>query len=496
MVIKDSDLQIRKTNHSAGGKTSLGGNITSEVVSEGLQNLWDEVQNSELSSSVVGEYEVRCVGILNNSPNNETFEDLQVYVDQNTAAPFTDIDIALGTAAFGDEEQTVASEDTMPLNVFFTFARGEENALVIGNVPKGVWKALWLRRHAGPARSGVSYPRDNYVLGFKVRRTEGTPVEPPTTPVEPPPGGGGGGGGGGTPSVNDRFGIRMIFPSKPPSPTSSEPWFMDMVSASPHNAGDCRFSSSTTITKNADGSYRTTSTEDLRLHAYISNISGCNRDVIERDIKNLDTYDHSEWAARGYIYKPNDWKNVEITAYYKIIKLKSGVNSGLVDFWIYTRGAIHSANTAEGCGGCAYRFAWSDKADDIGYQKEMYHNSDLSDCGDRVNLGTRIDSGFGNLVGKWFGIKAIIYNTNNDTNVHLETWMDKDNTNVWVKVKEETDSGGVYPGAPSTSCEGGEACGGTRDERFVWGSPLIRFNWRDVAEMHLKNFSVREIQAT
>ena len=493
MVIKDSDLQIRKTNHTAGGKTSLGGNITAEVVNEGLQNLWDEIQNSELSSSVVGEYEVRCVGIYNNSPNNETFEDLQVYVDQNTAAPFTDIDIALGTAAFGDEEQTVASEDILPLDTFFTFARGEENALVIGNVAKGSWKALWLRRHAGPARSGSSYARDNYVLGFKVRTTGSTPVQPPT---EPPPGGG---GGGGTPSVNDKFGIRMIFPTKPKTTRTdvSEPWFMDMSGASPHNNKDCSFSSGDVIiTKNADGSYRTTAVEELRFHVYISNITGCNRDVIDRDVRRLDTYDHSDSAARGYIYKPQDWKNIEITGYWKIVKLKSGLASGQVDFWIYTRGVSHSSTVAEGCGGCAYRFTWSDRGDDIGYQKEMYHNGDLSECGDRLNLGSRVDSGSGSLVGKWFGIKCIIYNVNNDRDVHLETWMDKDNINVWVKVKEETDSGGVYPGAPSTSCAGGEACGGTRDERFTWGSPLIRFNWRDVAEMHFRNFSVREIVAT
>ena len=427
---------------------------------------------------------MRCVAIYNNSPNNEVFEDLQIYVDQNTASPFTDIDLALGTAAFGDEEQTVASEDVMPRDVFFTFARGEENALVIGDVPKGSWKSLWIRRHAGPAKSGSSYPRDNYVLGFKVRTTDSTP----DPPVEPPPGGGGGGGGT---SVNDKFGIRMIYPTKPRGTGTdvSDPWFMDMAAASPHNANDCRFSSSITITKNSDGSFRSTSIEELRLHVYISNISGCNRDVIERDVRTLDTYDHSEWATRGHIYKPHDWKNIEITAYYKIVRLKSGLNPGLVDFWIYTRGVSHSSAVADGCGGSAYRFTWSDKGDDIGYQKEMYHNIDLSNnCGDRLNIGTRVDSGSGNLIGKWFGIKCIMWNTSNNTNVHLETWMDKLANNAWVKVKEENDTGGIYPGAPSTSCPGGEACGGTRDERFTWGSPLLRFNWRDVAEMHFQKF--------
>ena len=117
------------------------------------------------------------------------------------------------------------------------------------------------------------------------------------------------------------------------------------------------------------------------------------------------------------------------------------MNPGLVDFWIYTRSVSHSSAVADGCGGAAYRFTWSDKGDDIGYQKEMYHNADLgNNCGDRVNLGTRVDSGSGNLIGKWFGIKCIMYNTNNNASVHLETWMDKDDKNAWVKVKEETDS--------------------------------------------------------
>ena len=238
MVIRDSDLQIRKTSHTAGGKTSLGGSLSAEVVNEGLNNLWDEIQDAELSSSVVGEYEVRCVGIYNNSPNNEIFEDLQVYVDQNTAAPFTDVDIALGIAAYGDDEQTVASEDVLPRDVYFTFARGEENALAIGNISKGSWKALWIRRHAGPTRSGSSYPRDNYVLGFKIRGTAGTSV-PPTEP--------------GGPSANDRFGIRMIYPTKPEQANvTSSPFYLKMADA----IGDVRFDPQAQIARNADGSWR------------------------------------------------------------------------------------------------------------------------------------------------------------------------------------------------------------------------------------------------
>ena len=392
MVVHDSDLEIRKSTFSAGGISSLGGAIGPTIVTSANQNLWDEVKSSELSNSVVGEYEVRCVYAYNNSPNNEKLEDVQIYIDQNTAAAFTDIDLALGTSGSGDEEQTVANENTLPRDVYFTFAKGEENALYIGTINKGEGRAIWLRRHAGPASPTASYPSDNYVLGFKVRGTSSTPVPPPDggepPPGEPPP-----------VSANDKFGIRMIYPTKPRGSSTdvSEPWFMDMASASPSNPSDCRCSSTVTIVKNADGSFRTTSIEDLRIQVYISNISGCNRDVIERDVKNLDSYDHADWKSQGYIYKPHDWKNMEITGYWKIMRVKSGLASGLVDFWVYTRSVSHNSNVASGCGGAAYRFTWSDKGDDIGYQKEMYHNPELSDCGDRLNLGTRVDSGSGNL---------------------------------------------------------------------------------------------------
>ena len=109
MVVIDSDLEIRKSAHTAGGISSLGGAMTSRVVTEATHSLWDEVKPTELSSSVVGEYEVRCVYICNNSPNNEKLEDVQVYVSQNTVSPYTDIDIATGTSDVGDDEQTVAS---------------------------------------------------------------------------------------------------------------------------------------------------------------------------------------------------------------------------------------------------------------------------------------------------------------------------------------------------------------------------------------------------
>jgi hypothetical protein len=37
----------------------------------------------------------------------------------------------------------------------------------------------------------------------------------------------------------------------------------------------------------------------------------------------IDTSDHSVMLNQGYIYKPDDWRNVEMTCYYSVFARKS-----------------------------------------------------------------------------------------------------------------------------------------------------------------------------
>jgi hypothetical protein len=68
----------------------------------------------------------------------------------------------------------------------------------------------------------------------------------------------------------------------------------------------------------------------------------------------------------------------------------------------------------------------------------------------------------------------------------MQIWLDKNNNNNWVKVDERIDSGGW-------GNEGGE-CGGASSQKITWGGPIATFRWDGATNVHIKNFSVREIQ--
>jgi hypothetical protein len=84
----------------------------------------------------------------------------------------------------------------------------------------------------------------------------------------------------------------------------------------------------------------------------------------------------------------------------------------------------------------------------------------------------------------WIGFKGVMYNLNNDT-VKLESYVDRDNNNTWIKIDEIIDSGewGIH----------GAACGGVPDQIVTWGGPMVRIRFFNLADLDFKNLSVREI---
>jgi hypothetical protein len=247
----------------------------------------------------------------------------------------------------------------------------------------------------------------------------------------------------------------MLYPTKP----SGEEWFI----RSPNPEKDPRFSPQTELITNPDGSFKVKSSK-VRMGVFTS--SGYKPNLIE-------TLDHSKIAAKGYMQSANDWRDVEITGY---IKLNSGSGD---NFAWYARGGRHTGfGSPEGCEGVAYK---GDLYFDgqTRWTKEQWHTGgyvfgDYQKSMDSIN-------------GKWVGFKSIMYNTDEagKTGVKLEIWLDKENTNHWIKVNERVDTGGWG--------NNGRECGGTPDQIITWGGPIATFRWDSASDVDIRDFSVREI---
>src|SRR5436309_9853779 len=151
----------------------------------------------------------------------------------------------------------------------------------------------------------------------------------------------------------------MLYPSKP----NCELWFMNADTLVARSDPRIIYTmSASDLHKNADdddGSIKVTRTSDTENRFNITTSSG---------------YDHSKcsqsWAtnlSRGYMQSPNDWRNVEITAYVRINRVF--VTSGHSLVW-YVRGGHHSINYP--CEGSAYKGNIK-YTGDTRFQKESGH---------------------------------------------------------------------------------------------------------------------------
>ena len=256
----------------------------------------------------------------------------------------------------------------------------------------------------------------------------------------------------------DNFGIRKLYPSK----VGGEEWYINMKNIlSDSRAKFC--CGTPGVAKNSDGSWKITNTK-VRYAAYPS--TGIDR-------SNIDTQDHSIWAARGYIQAPNDWKNVEMTGYVKVNAYNRNDN-----FAWYSRGADHRNSMP--CLGSSMKGDLYYEGQ-TRYAKEQWHVSY-----GKIPKEQSTDP----LKGTWIGFKYILYNfeQNGKTVLKMESWLDKNNNGIWIKVNENIDSGGWM------SDSGDTKCGGTPDQIITWGGPEATFRWDDATDVDIKYLSVREIQ--
>lgn len=281
-----------------------------------------------------------------------------------------------------------------------------------------------------------------------------SPPPPPPAPPDPPP------PDSPPPAVtcpDDPFGIKELYCTKP----GGDQWFINMTNPTENLA---RFNPKSDITRNSDGSWKVEDTQ-VRMNVYTT--EGYKASLIT-------TYNQSQLAAKGYMQSAKDWTNVEMTGYVRI----NDPGSGDDNLSWYARGGYHG-NTAgdggTGCEGTAYKgnvhFSGATTV-----SKKQWHSSGYA-------YTTKKPAQAGSLVGKWVGIKTVIYNRGSSSVV--EVYADWNANNTWVKVDEKIDTTGF--GTDGTHCMG------PADGRVSWGGPIATFAWDTARDVDFKNLSVREI---
>jgi hypothetical protein len=244
-----------------------------------------------------------------------------------------------------------------------------------------------------------------------------------------------------------------------PTKSNGEEWYINMNNPT----GDSRFNPQNTITKNPDGSWKMKATQ-VRMSVYTS--TGYDGDDIP-------TLNHGTIATKGYMLRPNDWRNFEMTQYVKVNTSPSDDN-----FSPNGRGGRHTGSGPPvGCEGSSMKgdVFFSGK---VRFAKEQWHVS---------YVFTSLKAPTSSIEDKWVGIKFIVYNfvENNKVVVKTELWLDTNNSGNFVKVDENVDRGGW-------GTEGTE-CGGAPDQIISWGGPITTFRWDTATDVDFKNLSVREI---
>ena len=189
---------------------------------------------------------------------------------------------------------------------------------------------------------------------------------------------------------------------------------------------------------------------------------------------------------RGFMGKRSDWRNVEVTAYLKMIQFTS--NDSYLQFTV--RGGPHHSDGARcnGVGLCASLSAGGE----VILEKEYEHTKS---AGGARTGPVPVITDFHN---RWIGMKSVVYDRANG-NPYIEFWLDRAANNIWERVgfgfdnngKEITgaEDNGTWSAIPPQHNE----CGGEDNEKITWGGPGVIFKIQGINRLDLAKMSVREI---
>jgi hypothetical protein len=242
----------------------------------------------------------------------------------------------------------------------------------------------------------------------------------------------------------DKFGVKKLYPTK----KGGREWYINMDN--PKNDSIFHIGSGQNLIRQSDGSWSNTNPQ-VRMH--VSTPSGLSM-----------------------------WKNVEITGYVKVTSIDRH-NKGIpIDIAWLARGNIHNDHIR--CDGTALNGGIHNDGT-VGWKKEIWFPGGYTD----ELAHTKVTD---TIVGRWIGWKVVIYNINNDSAVKMESYLDDNNNDHWIKVTDLTDNGGWYANSSDKEFYSAE-CGKPKDHVLTNAGPIVAFR-SDNMIADFTHLSVREIQ--
>jgi hypothetical protein len=211
--------------------------------------------------------------------------------------------------------------------------------------------------------------------------------------------------------------------------------------------------------------------------------------------------DFVKCTQQGFMQDSKDWKDIEMTSYYRINQAGSGTSNGEAHIEHVMRGqrSTTSSSPVGVCGkalGCSDNYhanTYCNKGSDgparQKYERDLYHTSGYSKDSNS-NGPVNNNSAYNFKKGQWFGIKTIVYNLANG-NVQLEHWTDENGTNTWKKTHSLVDSPGAWPPRGAIG-----NCNTDGSKPITFGGPLTVFRSDNLADYDVKFQSIRSIDSS
>lgn len=193
--------------------------------------------------------------------------------------------------------------------------------------------------------------------------------------------------------------------------------------------------------------------------------------------------DQSRLRKRGFMGTKNDWKNVEVTMYWRVNGIVNTQKVYKAMAFSVRGGPHHSDGGFFGispCYGTALYVALTFDGEAI-LDKELRHGSYTSGA----RTGGSVTGG--NIRDRWIGMKGIFY-TKANGNPYVEVWLDKNVNNNWEQIISKEDDGTWFltDGAIND-------CSGQRNEKLTWGGPGVIFKLDRLTRVDMKWGSIREL---